>query len=202
MLFTPAALLAIFASSVVASPISLSERDQKIIIGYRRVSKEQAADYKKNGNTLNYNPSKSTGDKQIGAGVYTSPSPGEWLMGKADDWWCVIMAESEQVHNTAAVWIPKSYYDFEKLWFADEDTLKAYIKEVDDGINPEKAFRMARMQGDENTLQMLIPPALLNKQGGGLGITVTCDPDVNKLPSHQVDYEEFEPSGDKDSETH
>ncbi|KAK6208529.1 hypothetical protein QIS74_12047 [Colletotrichum tabaci] len=199
MLFTPAALLALLVTSVVASPVTLAKRD-KIIIGYRRVSKEQAADYKNNGGTLTYDPRLATGGQQLGPGVYTSPRRGAWPIGGDSDWWCVVRADSEAVDNLGKVWVPSFYHDFDNLWYVSEETMTAYIKEVDDGIDPEKAFRLSRIDRDENSLQMLIPPGLLNGQGGGLGITVECDPDANKLPTDVVDYDNFDASGDKDPE--
>ncbi|TIC90636.1 hypothetical protein CH35J_011820 [Colletotrichum higginsianum] len=188
----PAALLAILVTSIVASPVVLVKRD-KIIIGYRRVSKEQAADYERNGGTLTYDPRLATGGQQLGPGVYISPRRGAWPIGGDSDW-----ADSEAVDNLSKVWVPSFSHDFDNLWYVSEETMTAYIKEVDDGIDPEKAFRLSRIDRDENSLQMLIPPGLLNGQGGGLGITVECDPDANKVPTDAVDYENFDASGDKD----
>ncbi|TQN63601.1 hypothetical protein CSHISOI_11816 [Colletotrichum shisoi] len=192
MLLTPAALLAILVTSIVA------DRDR--IIGYRRVSKKQAADYKRNGGTLTYDSRLAKGGQQLGPGVYTSPRRGAWLLGDKSDWWCVVRANSQAVDNVDKFWIPAFYRHYSFIWYASEETIAAYIKDVDDTIDPKKAFRLSKVSKDEDSLQMLIPPGLLNDQGGGLGITVECDPDVKKLPTEVVDYDSFGASGDKDSE--
>ncbi|KZL80818.1 hypothetical protein CI238_01909 [Colletotrichum incanum] len=144
MLFGLVALLSILAGSVIPSPVSLFKRD-KAIIGYRRVGKAQADDYKKNGGTLTYDPRLATGGKQLGKDVYTSPRRGAWHVGNADDWWCVIKADAEAVDNLETVWVPSFYLEFDDLWYASEEPLASYIKTVDDGIDPEKAFRLSRI---------------------------------------------------------
>lgn len=47
---------------------------------------------------------------------------------------------------------------------------------------------------------MLIPPALLNSNGGGIGITASCKKTIEELPGARVEYDDWEDNikGDKD----
>ncbi|KAF9877450.1 hypothetical protein CkaCkLH20_05150 [Colletotrichum karsti] len=196
MLFVPTALLTLLAGSVVAGPVSLNKRDQRII-GYRRVSKAQADDYKNNKGVLNWDKNLASGGSQLGPGVYTAPVRGTWNIGNPSDWWCVIRGDAEKIDNTGAVWIPHYFEDLNPIWY-EEDTIKKYIGVVEPDLDAGKVFRLGRIYNMEDNLQLLIPPGLLAQEGGDLGLTVECKEKWEDLPDEKVDYEQFNPSGDMD----
>jgi len=123
---------------------------------------------------------------QIGAGVYTTPNPGGWK-GSPGDWYCVILANSDALDRVSKAWVPETYSGV-KLWFHAED-IDSYVQnDLDWTWDPAKTLRMAIMDGAPDVLQLLIPPALLNSNGGDMGIIAICDPTLDNIPTQIVDY--------------
>lgn len=83
----------------------------------------------------------------------------------------------------AKAWVPRTQ------WFKKGDVIDAYIKSLDASWDPAKTLRMSIIDGSvEKKLQMVIPPALLNSNGGKLNIKTICDQDKTKLPNAPADY--------------
>ncbi len=97
-------------------------------------------------------------------------------------------------------WVPRRYKD-KDLWYKPDAVIDDYIKDLESSWNPKKTLRMSIIQGtrDPVKLQMVIPPALLNSAGGGMGIGATCAEKLSDLPSYQVNYDDWHDNikGDK-----
>ncbi|OAA72186.1 hypothetical protein ISF_01259 [Cordyceps fumosorosea ARSEF 2679] len=184
MIFPKLALVAtVLVSGIAASPYhtkSVDKRGQNVIIGYRTVAKEQAQDYMAKKTLTLTRPANG---QQIGDGVYTSPEPGEWPIHGSNPWYCAIFADAEALASTAKVWVPR------ETWWKSS-AIDGFIS--GQGLNPAKTMRMALVYNEEHLQQMLIPKALLNSEGGGLGISVLCKEKLEELPRARVDYESRE----------
>ncbi|EFR03685.1 hypothetical protein MGYG_06682 [Nannizzia gypsea CBS 118893] len=155
---------------VVAAPAHVG-----VIIGYRTVSDVQAAMYKKAGTPVFDKP---WGDTQIGEGVYLTAKGAGWPGGTKDSF-CAISANPARLSSTKKAWIPETYGG-KTLW-KKLANIDAYIKSLDKTWDPASVLRLSRILGKETELQLLIPPKLLNQNGGGLGLTVTCTKDEKKM---------------------
>ncbi|KAJ4145453.1 hypothetical protein LMH87_004303 [Akanthomyces muscarius] len=157
------------ASLGAAAP--LAERGPSIVVGYRTVSKQQAADYKAAGNTLVYTGSQSS--DQLGPGVYISPKLGEWP-GPDDGWYCAILADSTPWNPTNKAWVPKTDNNGKALWWkAGETNRAAYLKQIGgSGFKPENTILLSQIEGFP-LLQLLIPPQLI-KNPKVLKTTTQC----------------------------
>lgn len=133
---------------------------------------------------------------QLGPGAYTSPSPGEWP-GSGNSWFCVILADSDAVDRVSKAWVPASYEGVD-LWYQPA-AIDEYIKKLESSWDPAKTLRLSKISGTE-LLQLLIPPGLLNSNGGGMRISASCKPTVGELPSVRVNYDDWQNNikGDKD----
>lgn len=84
------------------------------------------------------------------------------------------------------------YYDEKKLWFEPEKVLSEYIHDLEDSWNPAKTLRLsiiANFPGGE--VQMVIPPGLLNSNGGAMGIVAGCSAKKEDMPDIFVDYDDW-----------
>ncbi|KAI1811889.1 hypothetical protein GGS20DRAFT_592436 [Poronia punctata] len=166
-----------------ASP--LVKRDTQII-GYRRVSKEQADDYNANGLTWN----GMVGEAQIGQGVYTANTRDIWETGD-DQWYCVINADKDAMNRVSKAWVPKFDGD-EELWYGDETRLDNYIKRLEGSWDPKKTIRLSIIDGyDYEDLQLLITPDLVS-DSGSLGLSVQCKENKDDIPNETVDYDAWQ----------
>ncbi|WQF85934.1 hypothetical protein CDEST_10948 [Colletotrichum destructivum] len=178
----------LLTSQALALPVehSLEKRAQNIIIGYRTVSETQAARYNRAGTLTDDGNLIGT---QIGSGVYTTPMRGGWP-GTSSSWYCVIMADSAAMDKVYKARIPQTFRD-KNVWFRGDATVDAYIKLVAPSANPKKTIRISKISGNEDELQMVIPPGLLNSNRGGLGITASCKETIDELPAVIVDYDDW-----------
>lgn len=99
---------------------------------------------------------------------------------------CVILADRDAISRVSKAWVPE-HYDNEKLWYKS-DAIDKYIKKLESSWDPAKTLRLGMVQGKEDNVQMLIPPGLLNSNGGAMGITAWCKEEIRDLPDHRVDY--------------
>lgn len=84
--------------------------------------------------------------------------------------YCVILADADAISRVPKAWVPE-VYDGEQLWFKSDQVVDNYIKKLDSSWDPARTLRMSIMAGEgEDVVQMVIPPALLNSNGGGLGL--------------------------------
>lgn len=111
---------------------------------------------------------------------------------------CVILADSKALDRVSKAWIPESY-EGTRLW--DKlDKIDEYIKTLEGSWNPAKTLRLSRIAGREDWLQMVIPPGLMNPNGGGMGISASCKENIDELPDTTVNYDDWKNNikGDKD----
>ncbi|KAI0602097.1 hypothetical protein F4775DRAFT_588915 [Biscogniauxia sp. FL1348] len=177
------------ATQVAALPVenaTVEKRAQNVLIGYRTVSSAQAQRYLLAGTLTDDGNQIGT---QIGPGVYTTPNAGGWP-GSANSWYCAIFAEDTGLNNVNKVKIPQSFGG-KKLWFGGDAAIDEYIKSVVPSADPNKTMRISKIDGQEETLQMVIPPGLLNTNGGGLAISISCATDINDIPSAVVNYDSW-----------
>ncbi|KAI1115299.1 hypothetical protein F5Y14DRAFT_132161 [Nemania sp. NC0429] len=170
-----------------ASPVKLSKRDDQII-GYRRVSKEQAEDYNNNG--LSW--SGMRGEAQIGQGVYTAYARDVWEV-EDDQWYCVISADKDAMNRVSKAWVPKNDQnnDNEELWYGDETRLDNYIKRLEDSWDPKKTIRLSIIDGyDAEDLQLLITPDLVSD--ASLGLKVVCKEKKDDIADEPVNYDDWQ----------
>jgi len=182
-------------SCVGASPIDLREsaqnviiNAQSVIIGYRTVHPDQAAEYNRYG-TLVYRGNVI--GTQIGLGVYTTPIRGAWP-GNPGNWHCVILAESDKFDAIPKAWVPRTHGG-QLLWF-NINLIDPYIRTLDNTWDPSRTLRMSIIDGaGNNDFQMVIPPALVGTNGakGPLSITTHCSPTVTGIPEANVNYDQW-----------
>ncbi|KFY19741.1 hypothetical protein V491_04246 [Pseudogymnoascus sp. VKM F-3775] len=187
MMFSNAKLLTLtltLIGCVAASPVELHKRAQNVIIGYRTA---QAKKYNDAG-TLTDDPNRI--GTQIGKGVYTTPGRGEW-QGSPNDWFCVILADSAAIDRVSKAWVPKQY-DGSELWFKSDTVIDGYIKQLESSWDPAATLRMSIIDGKGyDDVQMVIPPGLLNSNGGGMSITAFCKENINDIPNQRVNYDDW-----------
>ncbi|RAK78107.1 uncharacterized protein BO72DRAFT_458282 [Aspergillus fijiensis CBS 313.89] len=186
------------ANSVTAAPTAveeraLQERASNIIIGYRTVSKDQAAKYNKAG-TLTYEGNRA--NIQLGEGTYLTANRGGWA-GSATDWYCVIYADKTKFAAATKAWIPKTYGTDGEIWYK-KDKIDAYIKAEKSTWTPAETVRVSKIDGDDHTYQLVVPPKLSGSKSllgkwskGPLDISVTCAEREESLPDSTVNYATF-----------
>ena len=104
---------------------------------------------------------------------------------------CVILADSEAIDRVSKAWVPKKYDD-EELWFKGDDVIDRYIKKLVGSWDPAKTLRMSIIDGrGRDDVQMVIPPGLLNSNGGAMGITASCKENIDDIPNQRVKYEDW-----------
>ena len=105
--------------------------------------------------------------------------------------YCVIYADAAALERVSKAWVPKKY-DGQDLWFKSEDVINSYIKKLEESWDPAKTLRMSIIDGRENNdLQMLIPFGLLDSNGGGMKIKVTCKENIKDIPSERINYDNW-----------
>ncbi|KZL85058.1 hypothetical protein CI238_09714 [Colletotrichum incanum] len=186
--FSTIAATLLWATHALGLPVDpeLDKRAQNVIIGYRTVSAAQGERYNQAG-TLTNDPNLI--GTQIGAGVYTTPNRGGWP-GSASSMYCVIMADSAALRDVYKVQIPE-FFNEERIWFKGQAAVDGYIKNVVPQAVPNKTIRISKIDGGSGALQIVIPPGLLNSNGGGLGITASCKKTEQELPSVNVAFQRW-----------
>lgn len=98
------------------------------------------------------------------------------------------MADSTALNGLNKAWVPEKH-NGDVLWYATDNVIDSYITDLVDTWDPAQTLRLSIISGKGLTdVQMLIPPGLLNQNGGNLGITVQCSADINDIPDSDVDY--------------
>ncbi|KAH9883147.1 hypothetical protein J1614_000003 [Plenodomus biglobosus] len=169
--------------------------DGKAVLGYRTVDPKEAVAINKAGAPV-WDGVSNRSARQIGAGIYTSPGPGDWK-GKAGDWYCVIYADKDRLDgddSVAKIWIPNWYYkpDGTKigLWdLTNSAALTTYIEEYKgNNWKATTTLRMSNIRWVMNKVQLVIPPGLV-AESGGLGLSAVCTEKMEDLPDKErVDY--------------
>ncbi|KAK2013496.1 hypothetical protein LZ32DRAFT_617613 [Colletotrichum eremochloae] len=84
----------------------------QILIGYRRVHKNEALEINRRGNIFRYEEYDSeavkNGAAQTGSGVYLSMTV-DGYEGGPYDWWCWVSANARPLRRAPKVWIPEWY---------------------------------------------------------------------------------------------
>ncbi|KAJ7160000.1 hypothetical protein C8R43DRAFT_1124363 [Mycena crocata] len=157
--------------TVVGGPVrtSLYRRGQNVLIGYRYVNAQKAAEYNYYG-TLTAVGASGT---QLGDGAYISPTINEWQV--ADDYWqCAIFADSTKFRNVAKMYIPEN-----SNTFFSSRRLSSYLGQA--RLDPTNTILWSKIDGDaQQHIQMVIPPYFLRQSpafrgaygNGDLGITI------------------------------
>lgn len=105
---------------------------------------------------------------------------------------CVILADSAALKRVSKAWVPKTYDD-KPLWFKSDAIIDAYIHDLESSWDPAKTIRMSIIDGKGwDDVQMVVPPALLNSNGGGLDITASCKENINDIPGERVNYDDWD----------
>lgn len=103
----------------------------------------------------------------------------------------VILANSDAINRVSKAWVPKKYHGKE-LWFKSDAIIDDYIKELESSWNPAKTLRMSIIYGkSRDDVQLIIPPGLLNSNGGGMDITASCKKNIEDIPSQRVKYDDW-----------
>ncbi|KAI1506454.1 hypothetical protein F5X99DRAFT_403818 [Biscogniauxia marginata] len=184
----------LLANYISAFPSSLEYRsdsdddDEKVVIGYRSCNKIEAQALQRSvyRDTRFDQPAARL---QLGYGLYTSPSPGEY---KADgDWIVVFYMDKDVFESLPKIWIPATYGG-NAIW-ESEQAVANYIAQHTD-VDPEnrgQALRLAPFSTDKNKLQMLIPTHFANNHGGL--ITAKAAEKIEDLPERgRVNYDDWD----------
>lgn len=86
--------------------------------------------------------------------------------------YCAVFANPAQLSALQKAWVPEKY-GRSRLWW-NQINISKYISSLDRSWDPTRVIQISYIQGHGRELQILIPPNLLNQNGGGLEITVTC----------------------------
>lgn len=105
---------------------------------------------------------------------------------------CVILANSNANDCVSKAWVPKKYHGKE-LWFKSDAIIDNYIKELESSWNPAKTLRMSIIYGKSwDDVQLIIPPGLLNSNGGGMDITASCKKNIEDILFQRVKYDDWQ----------
>ncbi|KAI1493088.1 hypothetical protein F5X96DRAFT_623600 [Biscogniauxia mediterranea] len=188
----------LLASYVAAFPSSLdyrsdsdddSDLDDMVVVGYRTCTKLEAQNLQKEV-SRNTNFDKPEARAQLGYGIYTSPSPGEY-MAAGENWYVVFYMDEDFFKALPKVWIPENYGGSE-IW-ESEQAVANYIAQHTDipAENRGQALRLAPFSTDKKKLQMLIPTQLANGHGGLIKARAAAK--VDDLPDKDsVDYGDWD----------
>ncbi|XHG04638.1 hypothetical protein AWENTII_007889 [Aspergillus wentii] len=134
---------------------------------------------------------------RIGKGVYMTEIAGQWR--KPNSWYCQITAKYTEFQHTPKAWIPQYDSFGSLLWNGGEAAINRYIESLGHGWRPKYTIRLSELDEgapkDENSI--LIPPALLEQNGGLLGLRAWCAPDVEEMGDNRADIGEWESVGGK-----
>ncbi|KAJ7107914.1 hypothetical protein C8R44DRAFT_744487 [Mycena epipterygia] len=159
-----------FAHPVHANS-DLTERVNHVLIGYRYVPPEVAAEYNAKGTLTSIIASQ----EQTGPGAYISPGLGEWQTS-ASYWQCRILADHDKFAAAPKFFMPDTT-------MRTGSVLTNYLATVHQ--DPTKTLLFSKINGDSAHRQLLIPTYYLprssvpkkaapNWGSGDLGITAQC----------------------------
>ncbi|PFH59338.1 hypothetical protein XA68_12490 [Ophiocordyceps unilateralis] len=142
----------------------------RVILGYRRISPEQAKQYEEAGTVTYTGPRHQT---QIGVGTYLTPGYNQWP-SEDTDVNCVISADKDKLAATSIVWLPNNVLGSSK------GTIARAIKQADPDAKPDSTIRLSVIMEMSNrpkpVYQMLIPPSLLGSGASSrLDLQVNCE---------------------------
>ncbi|EGE06442.1 hypothetical protein TEQG_05444 [Trichophyton equinum CBS 127.97] len=163
----PISKLMVLALAWIGGTITFSTQAGDII-GYRTVHDKQAAHYEAAG-TLTFDENQH--EIQLGKGVYLTARGGYWR--KVHEYsYCAVFVNTAQLSAVPKAWVPEKH-GRSRLWW-NQINISRYIRSLDKGWDLTRVIQISYIQGHGRELQMLIPPNLLNQNGGELEITVTC----------------------------
>ncbi|KAI9651824.1 MAG: hypothetical protein M1829_002137 [Trizodia sp. TS-e1964] len=174
MLFPRAELCAAFFLSLAiaaASPLTKRAPTQKMLIGYRTVSAQQALIYQNAGGTLVFSTWRNS--EQLGPGTYMTSVAAQWD-GQVGSWICAVLADPDPWNAVRKAWVPEQVNGCTPLWFPEGvPNRPAYLTSVGGpDFTAANTVLFSRVAGFEY-LQALLPQPLHNP-GGGLGIVAQC----------------------------
>ncbi|KAJ6583468.1 hypothetical protein DFH09DRAFT_1075878 [Mycena vulgaris] len=151
----------------------LTPRVNHVLIGYRYVPPEVAAEYNAKGTLTSIIASQ----EQTGPGAYISPGLGQWQTS-ASYWQCRILADHDKFYAAPKFFIPDTT-------MRTGSALTSYLATVHQ--DPTKTLLFSKITGDPAHRQLLIPTYYLprsydqkkaapNWGSGDLGITAQCIP--------------------------
>jgi hypothetical protein len=131
--------------------------------------------------------------------LIVNTSPG--LEGEADDWYCIVQADSKKIDEVGKVWIPESYdkvvsdTETEKvhLWSGDEKLISEYIASQE--LNPDEVLRLSWVAYWETPQQQMVIPTHMFKD---LDIWTKCFPTpelAENESSGEIDWMTWESAG-------
>ncbi|KAI1840297.1 hypothetical protein JX265_009350 [Neoarthrinium moseri] len=162
-------------STSLASPLDLQPRGDRIVIGYRTVSKAEADSIRK-AKTIVYDSKLSSGGKQNGEGVYLTSELGQWPPSHLDDEFCRVTADKDKVEKAKKAWIKQ---DVE--W--NEDAVAKAIKDLEDDWKAKQVLRLSKVKG-KSYLQLVIPKdmvghdLIVHHTRGDLDFEAECRPEA------------------------
>ncbi|KAI5928091.1 hypothetical protein F4810DRAFT_705983 [Camillea tinctor] len=187
----------LLANFVVAFPSSLDYRsdsgdsdsdsdvDGMVVIGYRTCNQVEAKALQKQV-SRDTRFDRPEARAQLGYGLYTSPSPGEYMEG-GGNWYVVFYMDEDLFDALPKVWIPKEH-NGAAIWDS-EQAVADYIASIPDiaAENRGQALRLATFSTNHDKLQMLIPTALANGHGGLIKAKAAAK--IDDLPEKDaIDY--------------
>ncbi|KAK1988198.1 hypothetical protein LZ30DRAFT_699980 [Colletotrichum cereale] len=139
--------------------------DNRILIGYRRVSKNEAKEINERENIFRvpqFDEKASKGLAEIGQGVYLALSLDGYNSRNREDWWCYVEAEEGLFDHVPKVWIPEAKHRRTETEIADYANTFLNRKELTHPGHP--TVRMAPLGGShKNSIQMLIPTEVVQR---------------------------------------
>jgi len=104
---------------------------------------------------------------------------------------CVILANSDALDRVSKAWVPETL-DGAKLWYEDGE-IDYYIRFLEDSWDPAKTICLSIISGmNYDDVQLLIPPGLLNMNGGAMGLVAICKAALAELPDAVVNYDDWQ----------
>ncbi|PYH95068.1 hypothetical protein BO71DRAFT_440565 [Aspergillus ellipticus CBS 707.79] len=203
-------LVAALATWTAAAPVELGRRGE-MVVGFRRVGKDQAEEYNKKG--LYFDHDHVMWGAQIGKGVYTSPSRDEYeKLADPEAWYiahigmaskisslilhryCVLKADESAFNAIPKTWIPEKNKSSQRLWNQHtEDRIDEYVKSLGEDTATSLRFSIMPHGKDRSRQQMLIPPDLATSKH----FSVKCYAKKDDVKDGAVDYAHWNIKGDK-----
>ncbi|KAJ0158445.1 hypothetical protein CTA2_11559 [Colletotrichum tanaceti] len=164
-------------------------RAEREILGYRRVSREEAVEINRRNNIFRESSydrlAYDKAEAQIGNGVYLSFTIYSYEKN-SDYWWCYVKADRGKLRRAPKVWIPES------LWGHPESQIASYVRRhLHQGESADSALRLSRMKSYPNGYdQVLIPTSMV--QNDELDTFAKCYEEDSDVPvKEDVDYDEW-----------
>ncbi|KAJ5052172.1 uncharacterized protein L3040_001931 [Drepanopeziza brunnea f. sp. 'multigermtubi'] len=121
---------------------------------------------------------------QLGTGLYTSNKPARWR-ATAEEWYCVIEADSKKLEEINKIWIPQTVPGREEsLWYDQDEALLDYIESVL-LADPWRALRFSYVSKYESELVMNIPIDAVNNNKV-LDLSAKCWKTADELSEYKI----------------